>query len=123
MSALIESPSVNRVAEVTAFITTHWDETVRRCPKDEGTLLGLPRPYTIPCRKDAFQELYYWDTYFTALGLLGTGRADLAVANTRNLLSLVARLGFVPNGNRTYYTSRSQPPYLGPLVGLVASTT
>lgn len=123
MTTPAASPATASIADITAFITSHWDETVRHCPKDDGTLIGLPHPYTIPCRKDAFQELYYWDTYFTALGLLGTGRADLAVANTRNLLSLVARLGFVPNGNRTYYTSRSQPPYLGPLVGLVADAT
>lgn len=109
------------VAEVTAFISAHWDETVRRCPADDGTLLALPHPYTIPCRKGAFQELYYWDTYFTCLGLLRDGRADLALANTRNLLAQVARFGFVPNGNRTYYLSRSQPPYLAPLVALVAT--
>lgn len=116
----LESASIE---EIKAFIAKHWDETVRSCPKDDGTLTGLPFPYTIPCRKGAFQELYYWDTYFTALGLIGSGRADLAVNNTRNLMAQVERFGFVPNGNRTYYTSRSQPPYLGPLVGLVADAT
>ena len=108
------------VAEVAAFIESHWEETVRFSPHDEDTLLGLPHPYTIPCRNGAFQELYYWDTYFTALGLAGTGRADLAAANARNLLAQVERFGFVPNGNRSYYLSRSQPPYLAPLVGLAA---
>ena len=109
--------------KVESFIRDRWDETVRFQDHDEGTLLGLPFPYTIPCRNEAFQELYYWDTYFTSLGLIGTGRADLAVANTRNLLAQVSRFGYVPNGNRTYYLSRSQPPYLAPLVGLVASAT
>ncbi|EIQ01393.1 neutral trehalase [Opitutaceae bacterium TAV1] len=111
------------IAAIKAFITARWDETVRTSPEDRDTLIGLPFPYTIPCRRDAFQELYYWDTWFTAVGLLGTGRAGLAVDNTRNLLAQVRRFGFVPNGNRTYYLSRSQPPYLAPLVDLVASAT
>ena len=98
--------------DVRRFIQTHWHETIRNAPDDQETLLGLPHPYTIPTRKGAFQELYYWDTYFTCVGLLADGRSDLALANTRNLLAQVDRFGFVPNGNRTYYLSRSQPPYL-----------
>lgn len=111
------------VSAVRSFIQAHWEETVRFCPEDRETLIGLPFPYTIPTRKGAFQELYYWDTYFTCLGLLQTGRADLALNNVRNLLAEVERFGFVPNGNRTYYLSRSQPPYLAPLVELVADAT
>jgi alpha,alpha-trehalase len=110
-------------SEIRRFISAHWEETVRSSPEDQGTLLGLPYPYTIPTRKGAFQELYYWDTYFTCVGLLADGRADLATNNTRNLLALVERFGFVPNGNRTYYLSRSQPPYLAPLVDLVVGAT
>lgn len=105
---------------VEQFIAAHWDETVRFCPQDIGTLTGLPFPYTIPSRQEAFQELYYWDTYFTCQGLIGCGRVKLALDNTRNLLAQVERHGFVPNGNRTYYGKRSQIPYLAPLVALVA---
>lgn len=104
------------------FIETRWDETLRYQPKDEGTLLNLPFPYTIPCRKGAFQELYYWDTYFTCLGLLESGKTQYAIDNARNQLSLIDRFGFVPNGNRTYYLTRSQPPYLAPLIWQIAST-
>lgn len=117
------SPNKSSPEDVRSFIRAHWQETVRHSPSDEETLLGLPHPYTIPTRKGAFQELYYWDTYFTCLGLLADGRQDLALANTRNLLSQVARFGFVPNGNRTYYLSRSQPPYLAAQVALVATAT
>jgi len=108
---------------VRSFIIAHWDDTVRFSPEDDGTLIGLPHPYTIPTRKDVFQELYYWDTYFTCVGLLATGRQELAIANARNLLAEVQRFGYVPNGNRTYYLSRSQPPYLAPLVGLIVDAT
>jgi len=108
-------------AKTEAFILEHWNETVRSQPDDSGTLIGLPHPYTIPCRKGTFQEMYYWDTYFTMLGLVAAGRHELARANVRNLLSMVERFGFVPNGNRTYYLTRSQPPYLAAMVGLVAA--
>ncbi|MBE6728100.1 MAG: hypothetical protein E7562_05595 [Ruminococcaceae bacterium] len=44
-------------------------KTVKYCPESSGTLIGLPYPYTTPCVSDAYQELYYWDTYFTNVGL------------------------------------------------------
>ncbi|WP_309398361.1 trehalase family glycosidase [Cerasicoccus maritimus] len=112
--------SDHAIDQVCDFIAAHWQDTVRACPADDGTLIGLPHPYTIPCRKGAFQELYYWDTYFTSLGLLANGQGELALNNTRNLLAQVERYGYVPNGNRTYYLTRSQPPYLAPLVDVVA---
>ncbi|RRJ94681.1 alpha,alpha-trehalase [Opitutaceae bacterium TAV4] len=102
--------------EVEAFIHAHWNNTVRHTPDDSGTLLGLPFPYTVPCRDSTFQEMYYWDTYFASLGLLDSGHASLAVSNARNFFAQIARHGFVPNGNRTFYTNRSQPPYLAALV-------
>jgi alpha,alpha-trehalase len=111
----------DRIHSVRRFIEANWIQTVRSQTEDEGTLIGLPFPYTIPSRKDAFQELYYWDTYFTCLGLVESGRTDLAVGNARNLLAQVDRYGFVPNGNRTFYLNRSQPPYLAPLVWHLSS--
>ena len=106
--------------QVEAFILARWEETVRFNQDDKGTLIGLPFPYTIPSRKDVFQELYYWDTYFTSIGLLLSKRGDLALSNTKNLLAQAERYGFVPNGNRTYHLTRSQPPYLAALVNTVA---
>jgi alpha,alpha-trehalase len=116
------SPLAERVSAVRTFITSKWQETVRVHKNDDGSLLGLPHPYTIPCRNGVFQELYYWDTYFTCLGLLDSGEHQLARDNARNLLSQVERFGYVPNGNRTFYLTRSQPPYLAPLVWHIAVT-
>lgn len=101
--------AVERVRE---FIRTSWDATVRYNPTDSLTLLGLPHPYTVPCAGETFQELYYWDTYFTNEGLLRDGRLDLARNNVDDLLHLVDRFGYVPNGSRTWYLDRSQPPFL-----------
>lgn len=105
------------------FISSSWNETVRHSPKDEGTMIGLPFPYTVPCRQRAFQELYYWDTFYTNEGLLADGRIDLARSNVENFLHLVTRFGFVPNGNRTWFLSRSQPPHLAMMVWRIFAET
>lgn len=103
-------------ATLRTFVQEHWEETLRVHREDEGDIIGLPCPYVVPCRKDRFQELYYWDTYFACLGLMESGRTDLAIFNLRDFLHLVRRFGFIPNGSRTFYLNRSQPPYLAALV-------
>jgi alpha,alpha-trehalase len=120
MSILSLSSSIKKVR---TFILHSWENTARSAPQDEGSLIGLPHPYTVPSAKGSFQELYYWDTYFTSVGLLANGRTDLAIGNTMDIMSLVERFGFMPNGNRTFYLNRSQPPYLGPLIALVSCAT
>ena len=61
------------------------------------TLIALPKPYTVPCIDRHFQELYYWDTYFTNRGLLLSGRVDLAINNIENIAYLIDKYGFIPN--------------------------
>ncbi len=72
------------------------------------SLLPLPRPYVVPGGR--FRELYYWDSYFTMLGLSASGRHDLLHAMADNFAYLIDTYGLVPNGTRSYYLSRSQPP-------------
>ena len=102
--------------KILRFIEEHWSDTTRLNHKNIGTLVGLPYPYTIPCVDDAFQEFYYWDTYFSCRGLIRQGFIEQAKNNCDNLIYLVENYGFVPNGNRTYYLNRSQPPYMGLLI-------
>ena len=71
---------------VLTYIKTHLSETIRNHTKSEGTLIGLPKPYTVPCADKAFQEMYYWDTYFTNVGLLVCGEEELARNNVEDLL-------------------------------------
>jgi alpha,alpha-trehalase len=85
------------------YLTRQPDQHPRR-----GSLLQLPHPYVVPGGR--FVELYYWDSYFTMLGLAESGRADLVHAMTDNFAYLIDRYGHIPNGTRTYYLSRSQPP-------------
>jgi alpha,alpha-trehalase len=86
-----------------------------------SSLIPLPFPYVVPGGR--FREVYYWDSYFTMLGLIASGRSDLVRSMLDNFAHLVRTVGHIPNGNRTYYLSRSQPPYFGAMVGLYATAT
>ncbi|RBP17727.1 alpha,alpha-trehalase [Roseiarcus fermentans] len=106
---------------VRAYIRDTWD-TLTRTPdvaEPFSSLLPLPRPYVVPGGR--FSEIYYWDSYFVMLGLIEDGRADLARDMLDNIASLIARYGHMPNGNRSYYLSRSQPPFFSLMVELLAA--
>ena len=81
-----------------------------------GSQLALPKPYVVPGGR--FREMYYWDSYFTLLGLARSGRQDLIEGMIDDFGSLIDRYGHIPNGTRTYYLSRSQPPVFYLMVGL-----
>ena len=101
---------------VKAFILKNWDKTVRTNTENQGDLIGLPKPYTVPCIEGTFQEMYYWDTYFTNIGLLLSGKVEQAINNTENIAYLIERYGKMPNGSRTFYLNRSQPPFFSQAV-------
>jgi len=88
---------------------------------DRSSLIPLPHPYVVPGGR--FREGYYWDSYFTMLGLVRSGRLDLVKDMLDNFAYLVRTVGYIPNGNRTYYLGRSQPPYFAAMVGLYARAT
>lgn len=85
-------------------------------PAPFSSLLALPHPYVVPGGR--FREIYYWDSYFTMLGLVRDGQKATAAGMTADFADLIARYGHVPNGSRTYYLSRSQPPFFYLMVGL-----
>ena len=76
---------------------------------DQG-LLDLPRPYVVPGGR--FNEMYGWDSYFIQLGLLRDGELDLARDMADNFVYEIQHYGKILNANRTYYLTRSQPPFL-----------
>lgn len=77
-------------------------------PAPGSSLLALPRRHVVPGGR--FRELYYWDSYFTMLGLVRSGRQDLVEDMIAVFGSLIDRYGHIPNGTRSYYLSRSHPP-------------
>jgi alpha,alpha-trehalase len=106
--------------DVVAHIKKLWN-VLRRdptVPVEGSSLLPLPYPYIVPGGR--FGEIYYWDSYFTMLGLRESGEVEVIDNMVKNFASLIDRYGFVPNGNRSYYLSRSQPPYFSLMVELLA---
>ena len=95
-----------------------WDVLTRhpRTHPVRSSLLPLPNPYVVPGGR--FGELYYWDSYFTMLGLAESGRPHLLRAMGDNFAYLIDTYGHIPNGNRSYYLSRSQPPVFALMTGL-----
>ena len=101
-----------------SHIEATWPALVRpaspRRPAD--SLLPLPQLSLAPGGR--FRECYYWDSYFSLIGL--RHRPDLIRAGAENCRWLIEQYGFVPNANRTYYLSRSQPPFFFKIVELLA---
>lgn len=95
---------------VAKYIVEHIDETVRTGKTENPLLLALPFPYTVPSIAHSFQEMYYWDTYFTNKALLLCGKAGQAVHNVENFVWLVQKFGYIPNGSHKCLLNRSQPP-------------
>jgi alpha,alpha-trehalase len=81
---------------------------------DPHGLLYLPHPYVVPGGR--FNEMYGWDSYFIQQGLLAAGRVQRAKHMVENHLYQVRHYGAVLNANRTYYLTRSQPPFLTAMV-------
>jgi alpha,alpha-trehalase len=86
--------------------------------QNPGTLIPLPNSYIVPGGR--FGEIYYWDSYFTMLGLQSAGKVDMIENMVANFAHLIDTIGFIPNGNRTYFLGRSQPPFFGAMVSLLA---
>lgn len=83
------------------------------------SLLPLPKPYVVPGGR--FREVYYWDSYFTMLGLAESGHWDKVQDMVDNFAHEIDAWGHIPNGNRSYYLSRSQPPFFAFMVELLAT--
>jgi alpha,alpha-trehalase len=118
---VIAAPSAPEQVSITEHIDRLWDQLTRLTTSAPpySSLLPLPRPYIVPGGR--FREVYYWDSYFTMLGLIESKRRDLAQDMVDDFAYLIDAYGHVPNGARTYYLSRSQPPFFFEMVGLLAS--
>lgn len=120
---MLKTPKVERKTNesVGTYIGQMWTVLQRKPREAEplSSLLPLDEPYMVPGGR--FSEIYYWDSYFAMLGMEQDGRAGLARDMLANIASLIRRYGHMPNGNRSYYLSRSQPPFFAAMVELVAA--
>lgn len=109
--------------EVERYISSNWENTFRYQTHDVGRRLGLPYPYTVAGVAEKFQDMYYWGTYFTNVGLLISGYTKQAQNNVDNMLWLVEKYGYMLNANGTWALTRSQPPFLSLMVHEIYEAT
>lgn len=95
-----------------------WAHLRRRNRKDRGSLIALPHEYVVPGGR--FSEQYYWDSYFVMLGLAADNQWSIIEGMMRNYTYMAVKFGRIPTANRTYYLSRSQPPFFAHMVKLLA---
>ncbi len=104
------------VREAREYIEKYWKKVERFHPKDDESLLGLPKPYLVPSYRAKtgfdYNELYYWDSYFMVQGILDAEHQELVSGILEDLMALFKRFKVIPNASRTYLTGRSQPPFL-----------
>ena len=115
-SDAVDLPANLTLAE---HIDALWPYLTRSAdPESEaGSLLPLPHPYIVPGGR--FREVYYWDAYFTMVGL-APEQGETVKNMVENFASLIRETGHIPNANRTYYLSRSQPPFFFMMVSLLS---
>ena len=116
-----ETPAAQHDKSLEAHIARLWPLLTRQpaVPPDYSSLLFVPEPYAVPGGR--FREFYYWDSYFTMLGLIPDGHLDTARDLVDDFSYMLREYGHIPNGARTYYLSRSQPPMYYLMVGLLTS--
>lgn len=104
------------VAKAREYIEDYWSKLKRSHTKDDGALLGLPKPYLVPAYEEGhefdFNEMYYWDSYFMVQGMLDKEHQELVEGILEDLISMQKRFKMIPNASRTYLMGRSQPPLL-----------
>lgn len=104
--------------DVKEHVHSLWQVLTRKPDAEQkGSLIPLPNTYIVPGGR--FGEVYYWDSYFTMLGLKESGVYEMIGNMVNNFTHLIHTIGFIPNGNRTYYLGRSQPPFYALMVELL----
>jgi alpha,alpha-trehalase len=111
-----EPPAVQKLASDCNVRVQHLSLDIHRLGEIDTAkiqphgLLYLPDKYVVPGGR--FNEMYGWDSYFIIRGLLRAGRVELARAMVNNFFFEIEHYGAMLNANRTYYLTRSQPPFL-----------
>ncbi len=93
------------------FIKANWSGTIKPPRNGDDEFITIPFPYTVPSIDDFFTEMYYWDTYFTNVGLILSDNVAQAKNNVDNMVYFINKYGFVPNASVVSSLDRSQPPF------------
>lgn len=130
LSEFVSTNFLSVIPKNETFVTEHfdnpeqhihnlWDHLTKKTEPENlnSTYISLPNDFVVPGGR--FQETYYWDSYFTMLGLIISKKNDLVIGMIKNFAFLIDQFGFIPNGNRTYFLSRSQPPFFSLMLDLL----
>ena len=98
--------------ECIQYIDEYWKELTCYYPKDKHINLGLPNKFIVPSKGIFKNDQFYWDTYFTIIGLVKSGKTKLARGMVDNLVYLFKKFNLVPMRNRYYNIGISQIPFL-----------
>lgn len=104
--------------DIDMHIRELWSALLRRNRRPRGSLLTLPYGYIVPGGR--FNEQFYWDSYFIMLGLATDDRWGDIERMMKNYAFMIRKYGFIPTANRSYFLSRSQPPFFAQMVRLLA---
>lgn len=111
-----EGIDAEQLTKALNYIDGYWSQLRKTQKTDTATLIGLPNEYLVPSAvitdNFIFEEQYYWDSFFMALGMTDPSHQPVIEGMLENLLYLFKRFGIIPNASRMYSTSRSQPPLL-----------
>ncbi len=117
-----QHPTATELAPALHYIDSYLPKLLQTTPPDSRLHIQLPHPYIVPSQGDknfVFNEQYYWDSYFSVLGLTEPEHQPLVEGMLENLLHLYKTYGIIPNASRVYMLSRSQPPVLTSYIFLV----
>lgn len=119
MIPVLHERKMDNYVNIDTYIKAMWNFLT--FPPDtvgEGTRIPMSHDYFVPGGR--FREMYYWDSYFSMLGMLVDNEHALVMSMLNNFADCIRSLGFIPNGMRTYYLGRSQPPFFSYMVAEAA---
>ena len=120
-SAVTNTTIVNEKWTIVEHCHRLWPLLTRTVTKENySSLIEVPHPFVVPGGR--FREFYYWDTYFTMLGLIRSKETKLANDMLENFAFLIRTIGHIPGGNRSYYLNQSQPPFFSLMTELLGQT-
>ena len=111
---------MNPLQEIDNYIAQRWDQTY---PPEDPACFPSPHRYVTSATTGHLKHLFYWDAYFSGVGLLQQGRMDLALSTLEALFDLLHLKGYVPNVNVEAGANRSQPPFLSHYVRMIYEKT
>ncbi|MET0288982.1 MAG: alpha,alpha-trehalase TreA [Pseudoxanthomonas sp.] len=119
--APIQAAAIRQDTGLEAHIDGLWPVLTRSFHDTSPYSNALPLPHPTAVPGGRFREVYYWDSYFTMLGLVASGEDRLSRDMLDNFAFLIDTYGHIPNGTRNYFLTRSQPPFFAFMVSDEAS--